>query len=167
VDSDSANHSEDQQNGGNGEKHVHLRIGFPDVPRALELGPAVRSRPDVRIQTTGRSLRKQKRWSRALLILRDAVLGIERFEEFQNSLGIATNLLSNRLKLLCEEGVLERVPDEERPGRPKTRRDRAPTRARRAPQIRSAVSDARQVIPGANHIRRGAVAIGLTSPPKE
>ncbi|HJS95001.1 MAG TPA: helix-turn-helix domain-containing protein [Solirubrobacteraceae bacterium] len=58
-----------------------------------------------------------ERWT--LLILRDAVLGIERFEEFQNSLGIATNVLTNRLKSLCEEGVLERVPDEERPGRPK------------------------------------------------
>jgi DNA-binding HxlR family transcriptional regulator len=58
-----------------------------------------------------------ERWT--FLILRDAVLGVERFEEFQNSLGIATNVLSNRLKLLCDEGVLERVPDEERPGRPK------------------------------------------------
>jgi DNA-binding HxlR family transcriptional regulator len=58
-----------------------------------------------------------ERWS--LLILRDAVLGIQRFEEFQNSLGIATNVLTNRLKLLCDEGVLERVPDEQRPGRPK------------------------------------------------
>ena len=58
-----------------------------------------------------------ERWT--LLILRDAVLGIERFEDFQNSLGIATNVLTNRLKLLCDEGVLERVPDEERPGRPK------------------------------------------------
>jgi DNA-binding HxlR family transcriptional regulator len=58
-----------------------------------------------------------ERWT--LLILRDAVLGMERFEEFQDSLGIATNVLTNRLKLLCDEGVLERVPDEQRPGRPK------------------------------------------------
>ena len=58
-----------------------------------------------------------ERWT--LLILRDAVLGIERFEEFQDSLGIATNVLTNRLKLLCDEGVLERVPDDQRPGRPK------------------------------------------------
>jgi DNA-binding HxlR family transcriptional regulator len=58
-----------------------------------------------------------ERWT--LLILRDAVVGIERFEEFQDSLGIATNVLTNRLKLLCDEGVLERVPDEQRPGRPK------------------------------------------------
>jgi DNA-binding HxlR family transcriptional regulator len=58
-----------------------------------------------------------ERWT--LLILRDAVLGIERFEDFQSSLGIATNVLTNRLKLLCDEQVLERVPDGERPGRPK------------------------------------------------
>src|SRR5438552_2442103 len=42
-----------------------------------------------------------------------------RFEEFQDSLGIASNVLTNRLKLMCDEGVLERVPDPDRPGRPK------------------------------------------------
>jgi DNA-binding HxlR family transcriptional regulator len=58
-----------------------------------------------------------ERWT--LLILRDAVLGLTRFEEFQESLGIASNTLTNRLKLLCDEDVLERVPDPQRPGRPK------------------------------------------------
>src|SRR5690349_15033516 len=58
-----------------------------------------------------------ERWT--LLILRDAVLGLTRFEEFQESLGIASNTLTSRLKLLCDEGVLERVPDPQRPGRPK------------------------------------------------
>jgi DNA-binding HxlR family transcriptional regulator len=58
-----------------------------------------------------------ERWT--LLILRDAVLGLERFEEFQDSLGIASNVLTNRLKLLCDEDVLERVRDEQRPGRRK------------------------------------------------
>jgi len=58
-----------------------------------------------------------ERWT--LLILRDAVLGLTRFEEFQESLGIASNTLTNRLRLLCDEGVLERVADPERPGRPK------------------------------------------------
>ena len=58
-----------------------------------------------------------ERWT--LLILRDAVVGLERFEEFQESLGIASNVLTNRLKLLCDEQVLERIPDPERPGRPK------------------------------------------------
>ena len=58
-----------------------------------------------------------ERWT--MLIVRDAVLGKTRFEEFQESLGIASNVLTNRLKLLCDEGVLERVPDPERPGRPR------------------------------------------------
>ena len=58
-----------------------------------------------------------ERWT--LLILRDAVLGLTRFEEFQEKLGIASNVLTNRLKLLCDEEVLERVPDPQRPGRPK------------------------------------------------
>jgi DNA-binding HxlR family transcriptional regulator len=58
-----------------------------------------------------------ERWT--LLIVRDAVLGTTRFEDFQESLGIASNVLTNRLKLLCDEGVLARVPDPERPGRPK------------------------------------------------
>ena len=58
-----------------------------------------------------------ERWT--LLILRDSILGATRFEEFQERLGIASNVLSNRLKLMCDEGLLERVPDPERPGRPK------------------------------------------------
>jgi DNA-binding HxlR family transcriptional regulator len=58
-----------------------------------------------------------ERWT--LLIMRDAVLGVERFDDFQEKLGIASNVLTNRLKLLCDEGVLERLPDEQRPGRPK------------------------------------------------
>jgi DNA-binding HxlR family transcriptional regulator len=58
-----------------------------------------------------------ERWT--LLILRDAVLGLTRFEDFQASLGIASNVLTSRLKLLCDEEVLERVPDPQRPGRPK------------------------------------------------
>ena len=58
-----------------------------------------------------------ERWT--LLILRDAFLGLTRFEEFQESLRIASNVLTNRLKLLCDEDVFERVADEQRPGRPK------------------------------------------------
>jgi DNA-binding HxlR family transcriptional regulator len=58
-----------------------------------------------------------ERWT--MLIVRDAVIdGVSRFEEFQQSLGIASNVLTNRLKLLCDEAVLERVADSTRPGRP-------------------------------------------------
>jgi DNA-binding HxlR family transcriptional regulator len=76
-----------------------------------------RSYPD-QVCSIARSLEVVgERWT--LLILRDAVLGMTRFEEFQEDLGIATNTLTNRLKLLCDEGVLERLADADRPGRPK------------------------------------------------
>ena len=42
-----------------------------------------------------------------LLIVRDAFFGLRRFSEFQESLGIAKNILSDRLQKLVEHGVLE------------------------------------------------------------
>jgi DNA-binding HxlR family transcriptional regulator len=51
------------------------------------------------------------------LILRDALRGTARFEDFQASLGIARNILSARLARLCEEGILERRRYQERPAR--------------------------------------------------
>ena len=50
-----------------------------------------------------------------LLILRDAFFGITRFEEFQERLGIARNVLATRLDTLVEHGVLERRPYDLRP----------------------------------------------------
>jgi DNA-binding HxlR family transcriptional regulator len=47
-----------------------------------------------------------ERWT--LLILRDAFFGAKRFGQFQRSLGIAKNILSARLNMLVEEGILER-----------------------------------------------------------
>jgi DNA-binding HxlR family transcriptional regulator len=48
------------------------------------------------------------RW--ALLIVRDAFDGVSRFGEFQESLHIARNILTDRLKLLVETGVFDCVP---------------------------------------------------------
>lgn len=45
-----------------------------------------------------------ERWS--LLVLRDIFAGRHRFAEIQTSLGVAPNLLSARLKLLVDSGVL-------------------------------------------------------------
>ena len=45
-------------------------------------------------------------WS--MLILRDAFYGMKRFDEFQKSLGIATNMLTRRLNALVAEGLFER-----------------------------------------------------------
>ena len=56
-----------------------------------------------------------ERWT--LLIVRDAFLGLRRFDQFQESLGIARNVLTDRLNRLVEEGVLERVRYSERPAR--------------------------------------------------
>ena len=44
-----------------------------------------------------------------LLIIRDAFLGTRRFSDFQEHLGIARNVLTQRLAHLVEHGVLERV----------------------------------------------------------
>lgn len=56
-----------------------------------------------------------ERWT--LLILRDAFNGIRRFDDFQKSLGIARNILSDRLTKLVDRGVLERRRYEEHPPR--------------------------------------------------
>src|SRR3712207_3951891 len=56
-----------------------------------------------------------ERWS--LLILRDAFYGIRRFDDFQRDLGIARNVLTDRLTKLVDQGVLERRQYEERPPR--------------------------------------------------
>ena len=53
-----------------------------------------------------------ERWT--LLIVRDAFLGLRRFDEFQESLGIARNVLTDRLNRLVDEEILERVPYSER-----------------------------------------------------
>src|SRR3954470_7583489 len=54
-------------------------------------------------------------WS--ILILRDALYGLTRFDEFQKSLGIAPNMLARRLDALVEAGLLERRRYSERPPR--------------------------------------------------
>lgn len=47
----------------------------------------------------------------AFLILRGALNGLRHFEEFQAGLGIARNILSDRLSKLVGGGILERRPD--------------------------------------------------------
>ena len=56
------------------------------------------------------------RW--VLLIVRDLLLGKERFEEFLASReGIATNILSDRLKRMMEAGLVERRASADHGGR--------------------------------------------------
>jgi DNA-binding HxlR family transcriptional regulator len=47
-------------------------------------------------------------WS--LLIIRDALLGIRRFGEFQKNIGLAKNILTVRLRALVDHGILKTVP---------------------------------------------------------
>ncbi len=48
-----------------------------------------------------------------ILILREAFFGTRRFEDFQQHLGIARNILTARLRKLCDGGILQRVPIKE------------------------------------------------------
>lgn len=63
-----------------------------------------------------RSLERVGEWW-SILILRDAFHGLSRFDQFQESLGIAPNMLTRRLKGLVSTGLLERRRYQERPAR--------------------------------------------------
>jgi DNA-binding HxlR family transcriptional regulator len=113
-----------------------------------------------------------ERWT--LLIIRDAFLGLRRFDEFQDNLGIARNVLADRLNRLVEEGILDRIRYSERPERYEYRltpkgRDLAITLAglqqwgdkylsEKPPRITRRKSDKRPVI--AAFILKGADALG-------
>jgi DNA-binding HxlR family transcriptional regulator len=63
-----------------------------------------------------RSLERVGEWW-SMLILRDALHGMTRFDQFQNSLGIAPNMLVRRLNALVDAGLLERRRYSEHPPR--------------------------------------------------
>ena len=52
-----------------------------------------------------------ERWT--LLVLRDAFLGSTRFARFREHLGVAPDVLTDRLAALVEHGVLDREPYQE------------------------------------------------------
>jgi DNA-binding HxlR family transcriptional regulator len=56
-----------------------------------------------------------ERWT--FLILRDVFVGINRFDDIQRDLGIARNVLAERLESLVWDGVLKRRAYQERPPR--------------------------------------------------
>src|ERR1700678_2138927 len=63
-----------------------------------------------------RSLDRVGEWW-SILILRDALRGVTRFEDFRKNLGVAPNMLTRRLNALVESGLLERRRYSERPPR--------------------------------------------------
>ena len=54
-------------------------------------------------------------WS--MLLIRDAFLGVRRFDDLQARLGISRNVLAQRLAKLVDEGVLEKRPYQDNPVR--------------------------------------------------
>ena len=56
-----------------------------------------------------------ERWT--FLILRESFYGVRRFSDMQRKLGIARNILSNRLQTLVANGILERRLYQEEPPR--------------------------------------------------
>jgi DNA-binding HxlR family transcriptional regulator len=63
-----------------------------------------------------RSLERVGEWW-SILILREAFYGLTRFDEFQNSLAIAPNILTRRLSALVKTGLLKRRRYSNRPPR--------------------------------------------------
>jgi DNA-binding HxlR family transcriptional regulator len=55
------------------------------------------------------------RWT--MLVLRESFFGVRRFDAFQRNLGIARNILADRLQKLVGGGILERRLYQERPAR--------------------------------------------------
>jgi DNA-binding HxlR family transcriptional regulator len=56
-----------------------------------------------------------ERWT--MHVLREAFLGVRRFEDFRRNIGVARNILSDRLNTLVAEGILRRELYSERPPR--------------------------------------------------
>ena len=56
-----------------------------------------------------------ERWS--ILVIREVFSGRRRFSEMQRTLGVARNVLANRLQRLVDEGILERRPYSDHPSR--------------------------------------------------
>ena len=75
-----------------------------------------RTRFDTMACPIARTLEHAGEWW-SMLILRDAFSGLTRFDEFEQSLGIAPNMLSRRLSALVESGLLEKRRYNERPPR--------------------------------------------------
>lgn len=71
---------------------------------------------DTQVCSVARSLEVVgERWT--LLLVRSVLLGARRFDDLQAHTGVTRSVLTNRLRRLVDEGVLERRPYQERPPR--------------------------------------------------
>ena len=99
-----------------------------------------------------------ERWT--LLIIRDAFLGLRRFDQFQESLGIARNVLTERLNRLVQEGILDRVRYTTGPSATSTdSRPKVATLASRSPACASGATNT------SAKSRRGSRAAAPTNDP--
>jgi DNA-binding HxlR family transcriptional regulator len=80
------------------------------------LGAVKRSTVDHLNCSIARGLEILGEWW-TLLILRDAFFGVRRFEDFVADLRISRGILTDRLQLLVEHEILDRVRYQERPDR--------------------------------------------------
>lgn len=71
--------------------------------------------PKADCPISGSLLRVGDRWT--VLILRDCFYGASRFDQFQQSLGIAPSILTRRLNSLVRQGLLRRSQYQQRPPR--------------------------------------------------
>lgn len=89
-----------------------VQVGPDRLPHETEGGYAARvkraSFADMNC-SVAQSLDQVGEWW-TLLIVRDALFGVTRFDDFRTRLGIARNMLTSRLDHLVAVGVLERVP---------------------------------------------------------
>ncbi len=88
--------------------HLHHRSNRerPACATAAETPPPIESFKGLQCPIARGLDRVGEWWS--ILILRDAFIGVTRFEEFQRNLEIAPNTLAKRLHTLVESGLLER-----------------------------------------------------------
>jgi DNA-binding HxlR family transcriptional regulator len=71
---------------------------------------------DTQVCSIARSLEVVgDRWT--MLVVRDLMLGVHRFDDFQRRLGIARNTLTDRLQRLVDDGIVSRRRYQERPER--------------------------------------------------
>lgn len=66
----------------------------------------MKNRPDINSSVINTIEILGDKWT--IFILREAFIGVKTFEKFQANLGIATNILSSRLKNLVSNGIFDR-----------------------------------------------------------
>ena len=71
---------------------------------------------DTRACSVRRTLELVSDWW-TFLVLREAFFGVRRFDQMQGNLGIARNILSNRLLKMVDNGIFNRQPYQDRPKR--------------------------------------------------